>query len=315
MFIRITALAALSVTVLAAQAIPAVSSPASSSTAPVQSAIPELQPDQNDPMVVRAKMDLERIQQLVTQGALPRLRLEKAQDDLADALDMSILKNNIYSKDILPEQADQMVLVAQRMVLRRQRSMIRMQQLVGSGVISQAEAQFSAADMSRSQTELDLAITRANVVRELAEQAKIQKSIATFENEAEAHPEWSGRVYTRYDGNGMFSLADRQKVAGAFFAHFLKPLPISADGETAVHRSLGFDHRGRIDVGIAPDSPEGSWLISFLEQNHIPFFAFRQAVPGRATGAHIHIGPQSTRLAASARVVHARGQHAAGAGD
>lgn len=297
---------------LAAQAVPVADAPASSPQ--VQSAIPELQPDLNDPMVIRAKLDLQRVQQLVTQGVLPRIRLEKAQDDMADALDMSILKNNIYSRDILPEQADQMVEVAQRMVLRRERSMTRMRQLVGSGVMSLAEAQLSAADVARSQTELELAMTRANVVRELATEAKLQKTIATYENEAETHPEWSGKVYTRYDGNGVFSVADRRKVESAFLAHFLKPLPISADGETAVHRALGFDHRGRIDVPVSPDSPEGSWLMGYLEQNHIPFFAFRMAVPGRATGAHVHIGPQSTRLTTSARAGRA-GHSASASGD
>ena len=67
-------------------------------------------------------------------------------------------------------------------------------------------------------------------------------------------------------------------------------------GETAVHRSLGFDHRGRVDVAISPDQPEGVWLRHYLTDNHIPYFAFRQAVPGKATGAHIHMGPMSTRL-------------------
>jgi len=251
-------------------------------------------------MVVRAKLDFERVKQLVNQGALPRLRLEKAQDDMDDALDMSILKKNIYSNDTTPEQADQMVQIAERMVLRRQRGIARMQALVSSGVISLAEAQLAGADLDRSRSELAMAITRANVVRQLAESAKLQKQIATLENQAEAHPEWNGRLYTRYDGNGAFSPVDRQKVESAFMAHFFKPLPISADGETTVHRSLGFNHRGRIDVGVSPDSPEGVWLLSYLQKNHIPYFAFRAAIAHRATGAHIHIGPQSTRLTAAA---------------
>jgi multidrug resistance efflux pump len=296
--IRIAAVAALSVVVLAAQV-------SSAPDAPVlppqtQSAIPELQPDQNDPMVVRAKLDFDRVKQMVNQGALPRLRLEKAQDDVDDALDMSILKKNIYSNDTTPEQADQMVQIAERMVLRRQRAIARMQALVTSGVISLAEAQLAGADLDRSRTELAMAITRASVVRQLADAAKIQKQIATLENQAETHPEWNGRLYTRYDGNGAFSAVDRQRVEGAFMAHFFKPLPISADGETAVHRSLGFNHRGRIDVGVSPDSPEGVWLLSYLQKNHIPYFAFRAAMAHRATGAHIHIGPQSTRLSAAA---------------
>jgi hypothetical protein len=296
--IRIAAAAALSAVALAAQAGPGGNVQATSPT--TQSAIPELQPDLKDPMVVRAKIDYDRIKQLVDQGGLPRLRLEKAQTDVDDALDMSILKRNIYSKDVTAEQADQMVEVAERMVLRRQRSMMRMQELVASGVISLAEAQLSGADLDRSRTELQMAMTRANVVRELAESAKLQKTIATLESQAETHPEWAGKLYTRYDGKGVFSTADRQKVETAFFSHFLKPLPISADGETAVHRSLGFNHRGRIDVGVSPDSPEGVWLLSYLQRNRIPYFAFRTAIAHRATGAHIHIGPQSTRLSAAA---------------
>jgi hypothetical protein len=68
-------------------------------------------------------------------------------------------------------------------------------------------------------------------------------------------------------------------------------------GETAVHRAMGFDHRGRVDVALAPDAPEGEWLRAYLMLKRIPFFTFREAVPGKATGAHIHIGPQSVRLA------------------
>ena len=81
-----------------------------------------------------------------------------------------------------------------------------------------------------------------------------------------------------------------------FEKQFGKPLPVSAMGETGVHRALGFDHRGRVDVALHPDQPEGRWLLEFLTGNHIPYFAFRQAVPGKATGAHIHIGPMSTHL-------------------
>ena len=83
----------------------------------------------------------------------------------------------------------------------------------------------------------------------------------------------------------------------AFREHFGKPMPVSAMGETAVHRAMGFDHRGRVDVALHPDQPEGVWLLQYLTDNHIPFFAFRQAVKGKATGAHIHIGPMSTKLA------------------
>ena len=43
---------------------------------------------------------------------------------------------------------------------------------------------------------------------------------------------------------------------------FGKSLPVSAKGDTALHRSLGFDHRGRVDIALNPDQTEGSWLRS-----------------------------------------------------
>jgi len=258
-----------------------------------------LQPDLSDPGVIRAQQDIDRIKLLISQGALPMIRLRRAQEDLEIAKDMSILRQNIYSQDLLPEQADQMVLVAQRIVLRRQRALIDMQQLVSSGVISRAEAESSGAEFDRSQTELRLAETRAHLIQQMAETLRIEKGIANLELQVESHPEWNGKVYTRYDGKGAVSPSDIERVQIAFASRFAKTMPISANGETALHRSLGFDHRGRIDVAISPDQPEGAWLMHFLETNRIPYFAFRMAVPGKATGAHIHIGPQSGRLTAS----------------
>jgi hypothetical protein len=51
-----------------------------------------------------------------------------------------------------------------------------------------------------------------------------------------------------------------------------------------------------MDVGLHPDSSEGKSLIDYLRKSGIPFLAFRQAVPGAATGPHIHIGKPSNRL-------------------
>ena len=78
-----------------------------------------------------------------------------------------------------------------------------------------------------------------------------------------------------------------------------RSLPVTANGETAVHRSMGFDHRGRIDVGLTPDSEEGAWLRHYLENAKIPFLAFRRMIPGQATAPHIHIGPPSNRIKAA----------------
>ena len=248
-------------------------------------------------MVIRARDNLVQMRKLVLLGAVSALRLRKAQEEVQDALDMSLLKKSLYSRDLTPAQINQMVFVAQKMVYRRQKSMAEMQELVNAGVVSRVEAEATAADVDRAQKELDVAEARAKLIQNLAESLRIEQMFASVETEAESHPEWNGKVYLKYDGGGVFSRSDLIGVEAAFIGKFLKPLPVSADGETAVHRSLGFDHRGRVDVAVSPDQPEGAWLLKYLEGKHIPYFAFRTAVPGRATGAHIHLGPQSTRLA------------------
>jgi hypothetical protein len=118
----------------------------------------------------------------------------------------------------------------------------------------------------------------------------------SLENKLSESPAEAPGIAERFDGNGVFTALTFSKVETAFAGHFGKPLPVSAMGDTSVHRALGFDHRGRVDVAISPDQPEGVWLREYLTENKIPFFAFRQAVPGKATGAHIHMGPMSARL-------------------
>jgi hypothetical protein len=281
-FLALTALAAIAA--FADEPTPTVTGPT----------VAELRPDPNDPGVVRAKSDLDNIRNLVAHGGLPYMRLERAREDLQDAEDLAILRAHLYGKDLLPEQAEQLVSIAQRMVTRRQKSFARTQQLVDSGVISRAEAESHGADFERAQTELQLAMTRATLVQQMAESLRIEKSLASVEHEIDEHPEWNGKMYTKYDGKGSFDRSELQGIESAFLARFAKRLPISADGMTAVHRSMGFDHRGRIDVAVSPDMPEGVWLMKQLQASRIPFFAFRMAIPGKATGAHIHIGPQST---------------------
>ena len=300
-FLRLAAFAAFSISFVLAQtsapdAAPAAAGP---NTAPNTASPSTIQPDLNDPAVIHARQVLDQVTRLVASGALPAIRLRRAQEDVQDALDASILKVSLYSNDLLPEQADQMIYVAQRMVVRRQKALFDMQELVSAGVISRAEAEASGMNLQRAQEELEWAETRAKLVQQVAESVRLAREMASLETQAESHPEWAGKVYTKYDGSGVFTKTDRKLLEIAYITKFAKPLPISADGETALHRSFGFDHRGRVDVAVTPDQPEGRWLINYLESKHIPFFAFRAAVPHQATGAHIHVGPGSTKLALS----------------
>ena len=102
--------------------------------------------------------------------------------------------------------------------------------------------------------------------------------------------------FVRYRGPARWTLAEAPKVQGFFARQFGRPLPVSAFGQTPLHDRLGFDHRDAIDVALPPDSPEGAALMSFLRGSGISFMAYRGAVRGEATGAHIHIGDASRRL-------------------
>jgi len=101
----------------------------------------------------------------------------------------------------------------------------------------------------------------------------------------------------RYNGPASWVLTDAAKISSYFVSQFHHAMPISAYGQTAVHDQLGFDHRNAVDVAVSPDSAEGQTLMAYLRSVGIPFIAFRHAVAGSATGAHIHIGYPSKRLA------------------
>jgi hypothetical protein len=104
----------------------------------------------------------------------------------------------------------------------------------------------------------------------------------------------------RFNGSASWSLADAAKIEKFFAQAFGRALPVSAFGQTATHERLRFDHRNAMDVALHPDSGEGRSLLSYLRQAGIPFIAFRGAVSGAATGAHIHIGSPSVRAAVNA---------------
>jgi hypothetical protein len=251
-------------------------------------------PTPEDTDVSRAKAGIEKLRELVDAGAAPRAELEQAEQALADAQDFAFLRKTLYGADLTEDQLEAMVAAAGRRLERRKNAVERAQKLIDLGVASQASLGTFLEAQDWARKEYDLAESRARSVRDLARMADEEQNL---QHTLEHAPQEAPQIAQRFDGSGVFSPDEFQKIERAFELHFSKPLPVSAMGETAVHRALGFDHRGRIDVALNPDQPEGKWLREYLEANQIPFFAFWHAVPGKATGAHIHIGPMSTRLA------------------
>jgi hypothetical protein len=113
-------------------------------------------------------------------------------------------------------------------------------------------------------------------------------------------------AYIRYGGGAhAWLLSDAAGIKQFFARRFGRVLPIGAFGQSALHNRWGYDHRNAMDVGVSPDTPEGQALMDYLRANGIPFTAFHFAVPGKATGPHIHIGLPSHKIAPTSLAANA----------
>jgi hypothetical protein len=101
--------------------------------------------------------------------------------------------------------------------------------------------------------------------------------------------------FIRFNGASGFLLANAGKIQNFFLQKFSRPLPIAVFGQGAIHDRWRLDHHNAMDISLNPDGPEGQALMEYLRNNGIPFSAFRGAIPGVATGPHIHIGLPSHR--------------------
>ena len=102
-------------------------------------------------------------------------------------------------------------------------------------------------------------------------------------------------AFTRYTGAGGWNLGDSWKIQRFFYDSFNKQLPIAVFGQGPIHDRWRLDHHNAMDIQLHPDGVEGRALLEFLQKNGIPYLAFRSAIPGTATGPHIHIGRPSHR--------------------
>lgn len=238
--------------------------------------------------------DVERLRALVEAGAAPRQALVKVQSEVEDAEDDAVLRRTLYGaariEETTEEQAAAMVAAAQRRVERKKARIAEVRPLVDAGYLPRNTMAPLFEDLEERQRTLELALSRETFLREMASMAWAEQVWDRIESASESRP-----VQERFDGTGVFSTTDWKRVVLAFESSFGKSIPVSANGDTAVHRALGFDHRGRVDVAVNPDAPEGVWLREYLTKQGIPFYAFRAAIAGKATAPHIHIGPPSLR--------------------
>lgn len=229
----------------------------------------------------RAAERLERLRRAYAAGAVSRRELEEAEEE-ASVAQRHASEVSSPARALTLAQARQRVDEARGDYEKAAAKARKLQELYKVGVVSRNDA--TAAQTAADQAEVFLRLDE-----ELARHIELLASLPP--------PKMGPPIGGSPVGEGGFTASGFFHLQDAFYHEFHRPLPVSAFGPSETHEKMGFDHEGRIDIALHPDSTEGRWLIARLESQHIPFVAFRQAVPGKATGPHIHMGFPSPPLA------------------
>jgi hypothetical protein len=193
---------------------------------------------------------------------------------------------------------DTLLAMKERDARKVEESLAQLKQLYAEGLISKRALEEKEREVEGARSEVER-------IRQQINQAESQIAGTLLEVEAEEQmaklpPVPKGNLvrttsYLRFNGAAGFSLADAWKVQQFFQTKFGRALPVTAFGQSALHDRWRLDHRNAMDVSLNPTSTEGQAVIAFLRSNGIPFAAFTGAIPGTATGPHIHVGRPSHR--------------------
>lgn len=254
-----------------------------------------IMPAADTPSIVKAKEELARVKELSAIGAVSRARLQQAEENLADAQDDETLRQLLFGtvgvESLNETEVKRLLSAAQNRVDRVARRYQDQSELVRQGVLPKSHMTEFERQLAERRLTLQLAESRAHIFEDLLNMAKAEEFFTEDTPANEPKP-----LVESYVGSGVFKEAHLAYIENAFEKQFKKPLPVSARGQTHLHTSLGFDHSGRVDVGVNPDEQEGIWLRQTLETLRVPFIALRSSIPGKSTAPHIHIGLPSNRL-------------------
>ena len=240
-----------------------------------------------EPTAAPTNPEIERLRALVEAGVIPPAQLAKAQQDAHRAQLEALVRRLLQQPDLLPEQTTDLLRAAAELQKVEFEALKRQQELISLGAAPPNSLAAFRDQLTFADKQLELAKTRARLVEEQAKIVSAEGRLDELIDEELAI--WSEGDPGQWD-------ADILEIDAVYFAEFGKPLPISAAGATDLHVSMGFDHTGRYVIAVRPDEVEGLFLMSLLEEWDIPYISFLSAVPGQATGPHIHIGPPSLRI-------------------
>lgn len=217
----------------------------------------------------------------------------KPVDELTRLREEFIKLTNEYKDSLVKLRA-----LLEKNVPRAEERLAQSKDLFAQGLISKndlekSEAVLTAAKEKVAEVDRRMAGADSQIADTLLE-AEAEKTLAKSKPLARGSLVRTAAMI-RYNGGAVWGLSDVWKVQRFFSDTFKKPLPVAVFGQGAIHDRWRLDHHNAIDVSLHPDDPEGQALLAFLRANGIPFLAFRAAIPGTATGPHIHIGRPSHR--------------------
>src|SRR5579884_2673431 len=118
-----------------------------------------------------AREQVDRMQKLVDAGALPKIRLDDAARDLADAQDRAILDRTLYGntpvENLTEQMGSDMVAAAQRRLDRQKERIAEAGKLVDDGILARNSIQPLQDELALRQNALQLAQSRANLIGEM----------------------------------------------------------------------------------------------------------------------------------------------------
>jgi hypothetical protein len=208
-------------------------------------------------------------------------KLEEQYKRANAALDLPVMPNSSFNEEVEARFRD----VRERLLKSRKHL-----SALEEGLAS-ANRRLSSDEPTLAQIEVEAAEIRERIARVQALDPKILP--ITYEY---AISGLTALPLLRFLGRGSWNIKFVKDISVAFELRFRRSLPLSALGQSSTHDRLGWDHSHAADVAVNPSSEEGQWLISYLRLRDIPFMAFRRAIPGIATGPHVHIGEASQRL-------------------
>jgi Outer membrane efflux protein len=223
----------------------------------------------------------------------PKTEPAKKEDELSNLRDNYIKATKDYK-----ESLEKLLALYKNSAAKAEERVNQSKKLLAEGLISQREldqSEHSLADANLKVTEVQTQISGADT--------QIAQTLVEIEGDkqlAKLGPIPKGGMvrttsFIRYSGAGPWVLSQAGKIESFFQQAFKRPLPIAVFGQGSIHNQWRLDHRNAMDISLNPDGPEGQALMEYLRSTGVPFSAFRGAIPGVATGPHIHIGLPSHR--------------------